>query len=153
MVTQKLFFNSFFQRACLLAKEPMQKRSHLNILIQAQFRRSLPTGSRHQRLPVYSKSFQIKFLAPAIPFKRLADRVTSSHHFTYALIGTASVHGHWLLVQLLRVGQKDAAWRYQTIRKLNQSFTKEKLQGEVANFARWHQLLGSDHMGLRGTCR
>ena len=48
----------------------------------------------------------------------------------------SSVHGHWLLVRLLRVGPKDAPWRNQAIAQLNQSFTPEKLAGEIANFAR-----------------
>ena len=48
----------------------------------------------------------------------------------------SSVHGHWLLVRLLRVGPQDAPWRDTTIEKLNQSFTVENLAGEVANFAR-----------------
>lgn len=48
----------------------------------------------------------------------------------------SSVHGHWLLVRLLRVGPEDAAWRGEAIEKLNQSFTPEKLAGEVANFSR-----------------
>ena len=48
----------------------------------------------------------------------------------------SSVHGHWLLVRLLRVGPEDAAWRGEAIEKLNQSFTAEKLAGEVANFSR-----------------
>lgn len=48
----------------------------------------------------------------------------------------SSVHGHWLLVRLLRVGPQDAPWRNAAIEKLNQSFTPEKLAGEVANFAR-----------------
>ena len=48
----------------------------------------------------------------------------------------SSVHGHWLLVRLLRVGPEDAAWRDEAVEKLNESFTAEKLAGEVANFAR-----------------
>lgn len=48
----------------------------------------------------------------------------------------SAVHGHWLLVRLLRVGPQDAAWRDMAISKLNQSFTEENLAGEVANFAR-----------------
>ena len=48
----------------------------------------------------------------------------------------SSVHGHWLLVRLLRVGPEDAAWRSDAIEKLNQSFTVENLAGEVANFSR-----------------
>ena len=48
----------------------------------------------------------------------------------------SSVHGHWLLVRLLRVGPQDAAWRGEAVKKLNQSFTAENLAGEVANFSR-----------------
>lgn len=48
----------------------------------------------------------------------------------------SSVHGHWLLVRLLRVGPQDAAWRDEATAKLNESFTAEKLSGEVANFSR-----------------
>ncbi len=48
----------------------------------------------------------------------------------------SSVHGHWLLVRLLRVGPSDAAWRDEALAKLDQSFTREKLAGEVRNFAR-----------------
>ena len=48
----------------------------------------------------------------------------------------SSVHGHWLLVRLLRVGPQDAPWRAAAIAKLNQSFTSENMAGEVANFAR-----------------
>ncbi len=48
----------------------------------------------------------------------------------------SSVHGHWLLVRLLRVGPQDAPWRAAAIAKLNQSFTAENMAGEVANFAR-----------------
>jgi len=48
----------------------------------------------------------------------------------------SSVHGHWLLVRLLRVGPKDAEWRDEAIAKLNQSFTAENIAGEVANYNR-----------------
>ena len=48
----------------------------------------------------------------------------------------SSVHGHWLLVRLLRVGPQDAPWREAALEKLNQSFTAENLAGEVANFSR-----------------
>jgi len=48
----------------------------------------------------------------------------------------SSVHGHWLLVRLLRVGPADAPWRDETIAKLSQSFSKQNMAGEVANFAR-----------------
>lgn len=47
----------------------------------------------------------------------------------------SSVHGHWLLVRLLRVGPQDAPWRETAIAKLNQSFTAENMAGEVTNFA------------------
>lgn len=48
----------------------------------------------------------------------------------------SSVHGHWLLVRLLRVGPQDAPWRDEAIAKLNQSFTAENIAGEVANYNR-----------------
>jgi len=48
----------------------------------------------------------------------------------------SAVHGHWLLVRLLRVGPQDAPWRDEAIAKLNQSFTAENMAGEVANFNR-----------------
>ncbi len=48
----------------------------------------------------------------------------------------SSVHGHWLLVRLLRVGPQDAAWREEAIAKLSQSFTAENIAGEVANYNR-----------------
>ncbi len=48
----------------------------------------------------------------------------------------SAVHGHWLLVRLLRVGPQDAAWRDEAIKKLNENFTAENLAGEVANFSR-----------------
>ena len=48
----------------------------------------------------------------------------------------SSVHGHWLLVRLLRVGPQDAPWRDEAIAKLSQSFSAENMAGEVANFAR-----------------
>lgn len=48
----------------------------------------------------------------------------------------SAVHGHWLLVRLLRVGPPDAAWRNEAIAKLEQSFTEDNIAGEIANFAR-----------------
>jgi len=48
----------------------------------------------------------------------------------------SSVHGHWLLVRLLRVGPQDASWRDEAIAKLNQSFTAENIAGEVSNYNR-----------------
>jgi len=48
----------------------------------------------------------------------------------------SAVHGHWLLVRLLRVGPQDASWRAEAFKKLNENFTATNLAGEVANFAR-----------------
>ena len=48
----------------------------------------------------------------------------------------SSVHGHWLLVRLLRVGPKDAPWRKEAEKKLWQSFNVNNIKGERANFAR-----------------
>lgn len=48
----------------------------------------------------------------------------------------SAVHGHWLLVRLLRTGPQDAAWREAAITKLTQNFTTEKIAGEIANFNR-----------------
>ncbi len=48
----------------------------------------------------------------------------------------SAVHGHWLLVRLLRVAPKDAAWREAAIATLNQSFTAENVAGEIHNFSR-----------------
>jgi len=48
----------------------------------------------------------------------------------------SAVHGHWLLVRLLRTGPQDAPWREAAIIKLNQNFTAENIAGEVANFNR-----------------
>jgi len=48
----------------------------------------------------------------------------------------SSVHGHWLLVRLLRVGPQDAAWHDEAEAKLNQSFTAENIAGEIANYGR-----------------
>ena len=48
----------------------------------------------------------------------------------------SAVHGHWLLVRLLRAEPQDASWREEAIAKLEQSFTEENIAGEIANFAR-----------------
>ena len=48
----------------------------------------------------------------------------------------SAVHGHWLLVRLLRVGPEEAAWRSTAIAKLDQSFAPDNIVGEIANFAR-----------------
>ncbi len=48
----------------------------------------------------------------------------------------SAVHGHWLLVRLLRVGPEDAAWRDEAVAKLNQSFTEQNIAGEITNFSR-----------------
>ncbi len=43
----------------------------------------------------------------------------------------SSVHGHWLLVRLLNVGDQDATWREEAIMKLQTNLTVENLQGEM----------------------
>lgn len=48
----------------------------------------------------------------------------------------SAVHGHWLLVRLLRVGPQNGDWREGAFVKLNQSFTVKNIEGEIANFAR-----------------
>ena len=48
----------------------------------------------------------------------------------------SSVHGHWLLVRLLRVGPQDAPWRDEAIEKLGISFAPDNIAGEIAQFAR-----------------
>ena len=48
----------------------------------------------------------------------------------------SAVHGHWLLVRLLREAPANAAWRDEAIAKLNQNFTEENMAGELANFRR-----------------
>ena len=48
----------------------------------------------------------------------------------------SAVHGHWLLVRLLRVGPQEGAWRDEAYSKLGQSFAPNNIAGEIANFAR-----------------
>lgn len=48
----------------------------------------------------------------------------------------SAVHGHWLLVRLLRTGPQDAPWRDEAMAKLEQSFTEDNIAGEIVNFAR-----------------
>ena len=48
----------------------------------------------------------------------------------------SAVHGHWLLVRLLRVGPEDAPWHEEALAKLEKNFTADNIAGEVANFAR-----------------
>ena len=48
----------------------------------------------------------------------------------------SAVHGHWLLVRLLRVGPQDAKWRDEAFKKLNENFSEKNMAGEIANFAR-----------------
>lgn len=48
----------------------------------------------------------------------------------------SAVHGHWLLVRLLRVGPQDAPWREVAVKKLGESFTSENIAGEISNFER-----------------
>ncbi len=46
----------------------------------------------------------------------------------------SSVHGHWLLVRLLHVGNQDGPWREAAIAKLSESFTAENIAVEMAYF-------------------
>ena len=46
----------------------------------------------------------------------------------------SSVHGHWLLVRLLHVGDQSAAWRDEAITKLSISFTAKNIATEMAYF-------------------
>ncbi|GGX71146.1 hypothetical protein GCM10011309_21630 [Litorimonas cladophorae] len=48
----------------------------------------------------------------------------------------SAVHGHWLLIRLLHVGDQDAAWRDEAIAKLDTNLTPENVAGELANFRR-----------------
>ena len=48
----------------------------------------------------------------------------------------SAVHGHWLLVRLLRLDQQQAPWRQEAISKLNENFSDKNLAGELANFSR-----------------
>jgi len=48
----------------------------------------------------------------------------------------SAVHGHWLLVRLLRVGDQDSQWRAEAFAKLSENFNEDNLAGEVANFSR-----------------
>ena len=48
----------------------------------------------------------------------------------------SAVHGHWLLVRLLRLSPEKMGWHNEAITKLSQNFTEQNLAGEVANFAR-----------------
>jgi hypothetical protein len=47
----------------------------------------------------------------------------------------SAVHGHWMLVRLLRTAP-DGAWKDEARAKLAQSFTEKNIAGEIANFAR-----------------
>lgn len=47
----------------------------------------------------------------------------------------SAVHGHWMLVRLLRIAP-DGAWKDEARAKLAQSFSEENIAGEIANFAR-----------------
>ena len=44
----------------------------------------------------------------------------------------SSVHGHWLLVRMLHVGDQDAPWRAEAIEKLSANFTPENIAAETA---------------------
>jgi hypothetical protein len=48
----------------------------------------------------------------------------------------SAVHGHWLLIRLLHVGDQDAAWRDEAIAKLDTNLTPKNVGGELANFRR-----------------
>ncbi len=52
----------------------------------------------------------------------------------------SAVHGHWLLVRLLRVApqesSEDASWREAALVALEQSFSEDNIKGELANFSR-----------------
>lgn len=48
----------------------------------------------------------------------------------------SAVHGHWLLVRLLRVGDLDVATRAEAIIKLDANLNAETMAGELANFRR-----------------
>lgn len=48
----------------------------------------------------------------------------------------SAVHGHWLLVRLLRDGQLDAQTQAEIIAKLDTNLNAQTMAGEVANFAR-----------------
>ncbi len=47
----------------------------------------------------------------------------------------SAVHGHWLLVRLLRVAP-EGEWKTEALRKLEENFSPENIEGEIANFAR-----------------
>jgi hypothetical protein len=47
----------------------------------------------------------------------------------------SAVHGHWLLVRLLRVAP-DADWKTEAIAKLEENFSDQNIAGEISNFAR-----------------
>ena len=52
----------------------------------------------------------------------------------------SAVHGHWLLVRLLRVAAQDgsgnATWQEPALAALEQSFSERNIKGELANFSR-----------------
>lgn len=48
----------------------------------------------------------------------------------------SAVHGHWLLVRLLRVGDLNEDMRAEAIAKLNANLTPQTIAGELANFRR-----------------
>ncbi|WP_371396048.1 DUF2891 domain-containing protein [Fretibacter rubidus] len=48
----------------------------------------------------------------------------------------SAVHGHWLLVRLLRDAPEDTIWREEALAKLDANFTQSNIDSEIANFAR-----------------
>ncbi|RKQ68873.1 DUF2891 family protein [Litorimonas taeanensis] len=47
----------------------------------------------------------------------------------------SAVHGHWLLIRLIRMAP-DGAWKDEARAKLEENFSVENIDGEIANFAR-----------------
>jgi hypothetical protein len=47
----------------------------------------------------------------------------------------SAVHGHWMLIRLMHVGP-EAEWQNEARTKLEENFSVENIQGEIANFAR-----------------
>lgn len=47
----------------------------------------------------------------------------------------SAVHGHWLLIRLLRLAP-EADWKNEAMAKLDENFSESNIAGEIANFAR-----------------
>lgn len=48
----------------------------------------------------------------------------------------SAVHGHWLLVRLLRLSGEQPEWKKEAIQKITENFSEQNLAGELANFSR-----------------